>query len=168
MVSTTLGSLAQTKPAPTAPVPAVERDRDAEKKVADALFRELREQGGMIPRLAAPTDLALQITCSTAVDWDLDREAEVSGIKIAQADIGDFPDLIRGMASSVLATKDQPSMWLVVFRTTNGEGVRTLTLGYSMVDSKMNHLKACFLTEDGCNDKRWQKFVVPTCRRFKQ
>jgi len=108
-ISGTLCAHAQTKSMPPF-LPTVERDHVAEQKVTDALFRELRERGGMIPKLTAPSDLALQMTCSTAVDWDRDKDAEAFGVKIAQADVANFPQLLNGLATSVLATKDEPGI----------------------------------------------------------
>ena len=163
-----IGARAQTKAEPRASVPAVERDHEAERRLTAELLKEIGEQGGMIPKLIAPTDFALQMTCSAAVDESREEDATAYGIRIEQADVADLSLLLNGLAKSAHATKDQPGMWLVVFRTTDDEGIRTLTLGYSMAESKLNHLKKCFLTEDGCSDKTWQKSVAPACRRFKQ
>jgi hypothetical protein len=108
------------------------------------------------------------MTCSAAVDANHEKDAEAYGIRIEQADVADLSLLLDSLAKSVSATKDQPGIQIVVFRTTDDEGIRTLTVGYSMVESTLNHLKKCFLTEDGCSDKPWQKSVAPVCRHFRQ
>ena len=158
----------QNKNTLAASVPTVERDHDAEQRLTAALLREIGEQRGMVPKVIAPTDFALQMTCNAAVDASHEKDAEAYGLKIEQADVADLPRLVNSVAKSAHATKDEPGIWIVVFRTTDDEGNRTFTLGYSMVESRLNHLKGCFLTEDGCNDKTWQKSVAPVCRRFRQ
>jgi hypothetical protein len=162
-----VGAHAQTKSEPRALVPAVERDHKAEQQLTVALLEEIHKQGGMVPKLITPTDFAVQMTCSAAVDEDREADAQAHGITITQADVADVSLLLDSLAKSVHATKDQPSIWLVVFRTTDDEGIRTLTVGYSMVESTFNHLKKCFLTEDGCSDNTWQKSVAPACRHFR-
>jgi hypothetical protein len=162
-----LSTHAQTKGDPPALVPAVERDHEAERRLTAALLKEIGDQGAMVPKLIAPTDFVLQMTCSAAVDADHEKDAEAYGIRIKQADVADLSLILDSLAKSAHATKDQPGIQIVVFLTTDDEGIRTLTAGYSMVESRLNHLKGCFLTEDGCNDTTWQRSVAPACRRFR-
>jgi len=75
-----IGARAQTKAEPRASVPAVERDHEAERRLTAELLKEIGEQGGMIPKLIAPTDFALQMTCSAAVDESREEDATAYGI----------------------------------------------------------------------------------------
>jgi hypothetical protein len=162
-----VGARAQTNGKPAALVPSVERDHEAEHRLTAALFKQIGEQGALVPKLIAPTDFVLQMTCSAAVDASHEEDAEAHGIRIEQADVADVSLLLNSLAKSVRATKDAPGIQIVVFRTTDDEGIRTLTVGYSMVESTMNHIKKCFLTEEGCSNQTWQKAVAPACRHLR-
>ncbi len=95
-----VGAHAQTKSEPGALVPAVERDHKAEQQLTVALLEEIHKQGGMVPKLITPTDFAVQMTCSAAVDEDREADAQAHGITITQADVADVSLLLDSLAKS--------------------------------------------------------------------
>jgi hypothetical protein len=148
--------------------PSIKRDRQAEQELTSALVVTIGRQAGRVPIIVKPNDFDLQMTCNTAMDPNQRKNAEAYGLKIVRGQAADLPQLLESFAGSAQATKDEPGISLVVFRTSDSDGHIILTVGLSRVESRVNHVMGCLFTEDGCSDKTWQRSITPACKGFRR
>jgi hypothetical protein len=122
------------------------------------------------PRLhrRSPAKWQIELTCTVALDESKRKDAEVYGISIRAITFEKLNstagDLGKPLSNSTLE-KDFPAYSVAIFNNPHvSANESTLIVGFVRLESRSRNLLGCFSTEDGCNDRSWERVIDPTCR----